>query len=202
VAGHVAGNRGTRKAHQLLVRQEKELKKCKVSAGSTFFMFNVMNPQHGPQQCVRNLFCLALGQQGEGILFRMLGDTRLADADERNRDSVRSHFLQTPPGWSKKQRPRECHSYCIAALSDIWYTGLADHAAGRSEAAQQSLLEADIARGIEVRKCRQNTTLAVPCKASQPVGSPMSRDRVLILRSLLKGSRTQLLSVINRTQHN
>jgi hypothetical protein len=76
-----------------------------------------MNQHHGPQQCVRNLLCLALGDQGEGILFWMLGETRFADADERNRDSVRSHFLQTHPGWSKKQQPRECQSHCIAALS-------------------------------------------------------------------------------------
>ena len=79
-------------------------------------MLAVMNPHHGPQQCERNLFCLALGDQGEGILFWMLGATRFADSDERNRDSVRSHFLQTYPRWSKK-RPRECQLHCIAALS-------------------------------------------------------------------------------------
>jgi hypothetical protein len=87
-----------------------------------------MNPHHGPQQCERNLFCLALGDQGEGILFWMLGATRFADSDERNRDSVRSHFLQTYPRWSKK-RPRECQLHCIAALSSRHLVYWADHAA-------------------------------------------------------------------------
>ena len=95
----------------------------------------------------------------------------------------------TPDGQKSMAQRVSLTLHCSAVQADIWYTGLADHAAGRSEAAQQNLLETDIARGIKVRKCRQNTILVAPCLAGQPVGSPMSRDCVPMLRSLLNGSR-------------